>query len=204
MRSAKLALRIPAAWIVRKRKQAEVRTRHVGQDRQWLQAPRQPIRSASIWRKPIRGRSQSIGVRNQKVHMHCFLRLPTVTKTPPFDSLCVPAGRSHCVPCRVTFVFRPDWSLMTETSIRESEVPAGNRLIADRGSAAPLPALPLAMTGRGLAVAVFAAVAELFALDLAQSFVISLLLGILFACTLNPLVVWLSTVPRPACSGWLN
>jgi predicted PurR-regulated permease PerM len=52
-----------------------------------------------------------------------------------------------------------------------------------------------------LALAILATVAVVFALDWAQSFVISLLLGILFAYTLNPLVVWLERIRIPRVVG---
>lgn len=52
---------------------------------------------------------------------------------------------------------------------------------------------------RGLALRIIATVALIYALDWAQSLVISLLMGILLAYTLNPLVEWLRKikVPRP-------
>jgi len=50
---------------------------------------------------------------------------------------------------------------------------------------------------RGLALATLAVVAAVFALDWAQKFVISLLLGILIAYTLNPPVVWLERLRIP-------
>jgi predicted PurR-regulated permease PerM len=55
--------------------------------------------------------------------------------------------------------------------------------------------------GRSLALIILATVAVVFALDWAQSFVISLLLGILFAYTLNPLVVWLERIRIPRVVG---
>jgi predicted PurR-regulated permease PerM len=54
---------------------------------------------------------------------------------------------------------------------------------------------------RGLAPAILATVAVVFALEWAQSFVISLLVGILFAYTLNPLVVWLARIRIPRVVG---
>lgn len=59
----------------------------------------------------------------------------------------------------------------------------------------------VAMDLRGLALAIIATIAVVFALDWAQSFVISLLLGILFAYTLNPLVVWLERIRIPRGIG---
>lgn len=49
-------------------------------------------------------------------------------------------------------------------------------------------------SGRGLATIILATVAVIFALRWAQSLVISLVLGILFAYTLNPLVAWLERI----------
>jgi predicted PurR-regulated permease PerM len=68
-------------------------------------------------------------------------------------------------------------------------------------SAASLPTTPVPDAGRSLALIILATVAVVFALDWAQSFVISLLLGILFAYTLNPLVVWLERIRIPRVVG---
>ena len=57
------------------------------------------------------------------------------------------------------------------------------------------------MFGHGLALAILATVAVIFALEWAQSFVISLLIGILFAYTLNPLVAWLERIRIPRMVG---
>jgi predicted PurR-regulated permease PerM len=54
---------------------------------------------------------------------------------------------------------------------------------------------------RGLALGILSTIAVVFALQWAQSFVISLLLGILFAYTLNPLVVWLERIRIPRFAG---
>lgn len=63
------------------------------------------------------------------------------------------------------------------------------------------PTVSVAVDLRGLALAIIATVAVVFALEWAQSFVISLLLGILFAYTLNPLVVWLERIRIPRGVG---
>jgi len=70
-------------------------------------------------------------------------------------------------------------------------------------SGATLPPLPsgLAVEARGLALRIIATVALIYALDWAQSFVISLLLGILLAYTLNPLVEWLGKIRIPRAVG---
>ncbi|RLJ68591.1 AI-2E family transporter [Sulfurisoma sediminicola] len=52
-----------------------------------------------------------------------------------------------------------------------------------------------------MALFILAAFAVVFALDWAQSFVVSLLLGILFAYTLNPLVAWLERLRIPRLAG---
>jgi predicted PurR-regulated permease PerM len=54
---------------------------------------------------------------------------------------------------------------------------------------------------RGVALGIMATVALIFALDWAQSFLITLLLGILFAYTLNPLVVLLERIRIPRAVG---
>jgi predicted PurR-regulated permease PerM len=61
----------------------------------------------------------------------------------------------------------------------------------------------LAVDARGLSLGILATVAVVFALYWAQGFVASLMLGILFAYTLNPLVVWLEyiKIPRVLSAG---
>lgn len=84
----------------------------------------------------------------------------------------------------------------------ESDPPAGNQ---SPSGAEPAVSLPTARTPAvewsSLAPGSIATVAVVFALDWAQSFVISLLLGILFAYTLNPLVVWLEQIRIPRLLG---
>jgi len=71
----------------------------------------------------------------------------------------------------------------------------------------PKPADPIALTlhfpvdARGAALGILATVALVFALDWGQPFLITLLLGILFAYTLNPLVVWLEQIKIPRIVG---
>jgi predicted PurR-regulated permease PerM len=57
------------------------------------------------------------------------------------------------------------------------------------------------VNARGAALGIIATVALIFALDWAQPFLITLLLGILFAYTLNPLVVWLERIRIPRVVG---
>ena len=64
-----------------------------------------------------------------------------------------------------------------------------------------LPATRTAVDARGLALGVLAALACVFALSWAQSFVVPLLLGIVISYTLNPLVVWLEAIKIPRVIG---
>lgn len=59
----------------------------------------------------------------------------------------------------------------------------------------------LPVDARGAALGIMATVALIFALDWAQPFLITLLLGILFAYTLNPLVVWQEQIRIPRALG---
>jgi len=68
-------------------------------------------------------------------------------------------------------------------------------------SDAPPSTLRMSVDARGLALGILATVAVVFALDWAQSFVISLLLGIFIAYTLNPLVTWLERIKIPRVLG---
>jgi predicted PurR-regulated permease PerM len=65
------------------------------------------------------------------------------------------------------------------------------------------PTVRLPVDARGAALAILATVALVGALQWAQSFVISLLLGILFAYMLNPLVTWLEKIKVPRVAGTL-
>ncbi len=81
------------------------------------------------------------------------------------------------------------------------EAPVDDQSHAELESATPPPTVRMRETGRGLALTILATVAVIFVLEWAQSFVISLLLGILFAYTLNPLVVWLQRLHIPRTVG---
>lgn len=59
----------------------------------------------------------------------------------------------------------------------------------------------LPVDARGAALGIMATVALVFALDWAQPFLITLLLGILFAYTLNPLVEWQEQIGIPRALG---
>jgi predicted PurR-regulated permease PerM len=78
---------------------------------------------------------------------------------------------------------------------------AAARALDGTPEAAVPPTVSVAMDPRSLALAIIATIAVVFALEWAQSFVISLLLGILFAYTLNPLVVWLERIRIPRGVG---
>jgi len=71
---------------------------------------------------------------------------------------------------------------------------------ADSEPVAPVVRLPLDV--RSLSLSILAAIAVVFALEWAQAFLISLLLGVLVAYTLNPPVTWLERIriPRIAAS----
>ena len=60
-----------------------------------------------------------------------------------------------------------------------------------------IPVVRMPVDARGLALAILAVIAVVFALEWAQAFVISLLAGILIAYMLNPLVVWLERIRIP-------
>ncbi len=78
-----------------------------------------------------------------------------------------------------------------------SDTSASTAKIAD---AMPL-SVHLPVDARGVALGILATVALIFALDWAQPFLITLLLGILFAYTLNPLVVALERYKVPRVLG---
>jgi predicted PurR-regulated permease PerM len=65
------------------------------------------------------------------------------------------------------------------------------------------PAIRTLVDARGLALSILAMIAVVFALDWAQAFVVSLLLGILVAYTLNPLVAWLERIRIPRAAATL-
>lgn len=83
----------------------------------------------------------------------------------------------------------------------ESKASGGEQSPAGLEAAASPSGVQVTGAGRGPALAILATVAVVFALEWAQSFFISLLLGILFAYTLNPLVVWLERIRMPRVLG---
>jgi predicted PurR-regulated permease PerM len=90
---------------------------------------------------------------------------------------------------------------MTAITATESAAPPDNQLPAGFDPTASPPAAPLPTSGRDMALFIIAAVAVVFALKWAHSFFVSLLLGILFAYTLNRLVVWLERIRIPRVAG---
>ena len=84
------------------------------------------------------------------------------------------------------------------TADRDAESPASE---ATAASDAPQPTVRIGSGTQNLSLAVLATLAVVFALEWAQLFVITLLLGLLFAYTLNPLVVWLERIRVPRALG---
>ena len=87
------------------------------------------------------------------------------------------------------------------TASSEVEPAVDNQVSALPAAPATLLTVSLPVDARGLALGILATVAIVFALEQAKSVVISLLLGILFAYTLNPLVVWLERLKIPRVLG---
>ncbi len=90
--------------------------------------------------------------------------------------------------------------VLTAAEPGEEIMPVPQAAEQDDGSTpgiSPAATIRLPVDARGLSLGILSTVAVVFALNWAQSFVISLLLGILFAYTLNPLVVWLERIRIP-------
>ena len=68
---------------------------------------------------------------------------------------------------------------------------------AETATAPVVPAVNMPVAARVLAPSILAVIAVIFALEWAHAFVISLLLGIVIAYTLNPPVVWLERIHIP-------
>ena len=90
---------------------------------------------------------------------------------------------------------------MTIIAIVETDAPTDNPLSSVLASTEPATAGPKSISGRDMALFIIAAIALVFALQWAQSFFVSLVLGILFAYTLNRLVVWLELIRIPRSAG---
>jgi len=92
-------------------------------------------------------------------------------------------------------------AILTSTDAALSARAAEQLSSAVDSSLATLPASRISVDARGLALAVLAALALLFALSWAERFLVPLLLGIVIAYTLNPLVVWLEAIKIPRVAG---
>src|SRR5271154_2702994 len=96
---------------------------------------------------------------------------------------------------------------MTSAAVPVTIVTADSARVVDQpGFAADeslvtLPATRNAVDARGLALGILAALACVFALSWAQSFVVPLLLGIIISYTLSPLVAWLEAIKIPRVIG---
>jgi len=75
--------------------------------------------------------------------------------------------------------------------------PTDHQHAAPVAPGAGIPVVRMPVDARGLSLAILAVIAVVFALEWAQTFVISLLLGILIAYTLNPSVAWLERIRIP-------
>lgn len=90
---------------------------------------------------------------------------------------------------------------MTAIATTEAEVPLESPPSLAHSQTSSLAAGPKSFSGHDMALFIIAAVALVFALKWAVSFFVSLLLGILFAYTLNRLVVWLELIRIPRAAG---
>ncbi len=90
---------------------------------------------------------------------------------------------------------------MTAIATAETAAPTDHHSPAALSLAAAPSTSPEPTSARDMALFILAAIAVVFALKWAQSFVVSLLLGILFAYTLNRLVVWLERLRIPRLVG---
>ena len=94
----------------------------------------------------------------------------------------------------------------TTAAIPDSVVAAGSAVAAGVAPAAApdaalLPTIRMPVNVRGVALTLLAVIAVVGALELAQTFFVSLMLGILGAYTLNPLVVYLERLKIPRLAG---
>ena len=86
-------------------------------------------------------------------------------------------------------------------SVMPEAAAAADRPPADPTMTNVVPTVRAPVDARGVALTILATVAVVGALDLAQSFFVSLLLGILIAYTLNPLVAYLERIRLPRAVG---
>src|SRR5487761_2308413 len=88
------------------------------------------------------------------------------------------------------------------TAVTPEPVSASGALPPASPAAEPgVPTVRVAAGARGIALTTLAVIAAAGALDLAQTFFVSLLLGILVAYTLNPLVAYLERIKIPRAAG---
>src|ERR1700693_3383747 len=87
------------------------------------------------------------------------------------------------------------------TSVKPERVTADARPARSTATEPIVPTIRVPVYARGIALTVLAVIAVVGALDLAQTFFVSLLLGILIAYTLNPLVVYLERIRIPRVAG---
>ena len=90
---------------------------------------------------------------------------------------------------------------MTAIATAETAAPTDHQVPLALSPTAPSSVGPEHLSGRDRALFILAAIAVVFALKWAQSFFVTLLLGILFAYTLNRLVVWLELIRIPRAAG---
>jgi predicted PurR-regulated permease PerM len=96
---------------------------------------------------------------------------------------------------------------ISETPVPEARTeidPAAPQLTPVKSSSSdnpPFSILHIPVEARGLALAILATLAVLFALQWAHKFLVPLLFGIFIAYTLNPLVVWLERIKIPRAFG---
>jgi predicted PurR-regulated permease PerM len=74
-------------------------------------------------------------------------------------------------------------------------------ILSELPSDSVLPAITHPILVKNVALMILTSIAVIWVLDWAQSFLITLMLGILFAYTLNPLVVWLERIKIPRLFG---
>jgi predicted PurR-regulated permease PerM len=117
---------------------------------------------------------------------------PTAVRPVDDEPMCAPVAVSGAP------VAEPDF--LTRAPLPDAAVAEASGTPA---CAPTVPAVSLGPAARGVALPIIATIAVVFALDWAQGFFISLLLGVLFAYTLNPLVMMLERcrIPRVAGTG---
>jgi predicted PurR-regulated permease PerM len=91
-----------------------------------------------------------------------------------------------------------------QSAVKPEPVPAPERQGSASAGTEPVgPVVRMSVDARGLALSVLAVIAVIVVLEWAQTFVVSLLVGILIAYTLNPPVVWLERIRIPRVVGTL-